>query len=72
MCNLKMKKLGWTNDLNEEIESAVRASWGKLFHKDTADGTKDEQNAFVRAYGWWSKGVGTTELCVGKTTLLGK
>ena len=40
------------NDLNEEIESAARASWVKLFHKDTADRTKDEQNALVCAKGW--------------------
>ena len=36
------------NDLN----SAARASWVKLFHKDTADRTKDEQNALVCAKGW--------------------
>ena len=42
----------------------------KLFHKDTADGTKDEQNALVRAKGWWSKGAGTTELCLINPTVL--
>jgi len=40
------------NDLNEEIESAARASWVKLFQKDTADRTQDEQmHWFVQKVG---------------------
>ena len=31
------------DDLNERIESEVRTSYGKLFHKDTEEGTKDEK-----------------------------
>ena len=54
------------------MELAIRASWGKLFHKNIEEGTKDEWYAVVRAKGWWSNGAGATVLCLGNSTFGGK
>ncbi len=44
---------GLTNDLNECIESVIRASCRRLFHKNEEEGTKD---ALVRVKGWSRNG----------------
>ena len=54
------------------MELAVRASCGKLFHKDIEEGTKDEKKAFVRAKGWWIRGKSAEELGLGDDTSVGK
>ena len=44
-------KTGATSDLNELIECAVSASWGKWFQTETELGTKDDGKALVCACG---------------------
>jgi len=51
-------------------QQQARASWGKMFHKYTADKTK--MNKSIGSCKRLVKGVGTTELRLGKNTLIGK